>query len=109
MKKQILGLLTLFVCQGAFAQYDYSPNGRNDAPVLGMQWGLTGGGFTSMLTNRDDINADERVNPQAMNFNYMAGVEGIYWFQKTVGLAANCFIGMEVPSTLDWIPSRISR
>jgi hypothetical protein len=85
MKKQILGLLTLFVCQGAFAQYDYSPNGRNDAPVLGMQWGLTGGGFTSMLTNRDDINADERVNPQAMNFNYMAGVEGIYWFQKTVG------------------------
>lgn len=85
MKKQILGLLALFVCHTSMAQYDYSANGRNDAPVLGMQWGLAGGGFTSMLTNRDDIAADKRLDPQMMNFSYAAGVEGIYWFQRTVG------------------------
>lgn len=85
MKRQILGLLSLFVCQMAVAQYNYDPNGRNDAPVLGMQWGLTGGGFTAMMPNRDDLNADQRLNPEMMNFSYGAGVEGIYWFQKTVG------------------------
>ncbi len=85
MKKHILALLSLVACFSASAQYEYAPNGRNDAPLLGMQWGLTGGGMTTMLTNRDDINADGRLNPQMMNFNYTAGVEGIYWFQKTVG------------------------
>lgn len=85
MKKQLLSLLTLFACYSASAQYEYTPNGRNDAPVLGMQWGLTGGGFTAMLPNRDDLSADQRLNPEMMNFSYAAGVEGIYWFQRTVG------------------------
>jgi hypothetical protein len=85
MKKHLLSIFVLFAGLQASAQYDYAPNGRNDAPLLGMEWGLTGGGFTSMLTNRDDIDADKRLDPQMMNFSYAAGVEGIYWFQKTVG------------------------
>ncbi len=85
MKKQILSVLLTVVGFAAQAQYDYSPTGRFDVPVLGMQWGLTGGGFTSMLTNRDDIEADARLDPQTSNFTYAAGIEGIYWFQKTIG------------------------
>lgn len=85
MKKQILSVLLTVVGFAAQAQYDYSPTGRFDVPVLGMQWGLTGGGFTSMLTNRDDIDADARLDPQTSNFTYAAGIEGIYWFQKTIG------------------------
>lgn len=85
MKKQILSVLLTVVGFAAQAQYDYSPTGRFDVPVLGMQWGLTGGGFTSMLTNRDDIDADARLDPQTMNFSYAAGIEGVYWFQKTIG------------------------
>ncbi|HNB80833.1 MAG TPA: porin family protein [Chitinophagaceae bacterium] len=94
MKKQILGLFLLFTGLSATAQYDYTPTGRNDVPVLGMQWGLTGGGFTSLLPNRDDIDADSRLDPQAMNFSYAAGVEGIYWFQRTFGVGGQVLYWM---------------
>ncbi|MBL7765083.1 MAG: PorT family protein [Chitinophagaceae bacterium] len=88
MKKQVLSILALLLFYSASAQYDYTPTGRRDVPVLGMQWGLTGGGFTSMLNNRDDIEADQRLDPQFMNFKYAAGAEFIYWFQNTVGFGA---------------------
>ncbi len=85
MKKQLLSLLLVLIGFLANAQYDYSPTGRNDVPVLGMQWALVGGGFTSMMNNRDDLNADQRLDPQMMNFTYAGGLECIYWFQKTIG------------------------
>jgi hypothetical protein len=85
MKKQLLSLVLVLISFLANAQYDYTPTGRNDVPVLGMQWGLVGGGFTSMMNNRDDLSADQRLDPQMMNFTYAAGLEGIYWFQKTIG------------------------
>jgi hypothetical protein len=92
MKKQILSLLTLFVCYTASAQFDYHSKGRWDAPVLGMEWGLTGGGYTAMQPNRDDMEADQRLDPQMMNFTYAAGVEGIYWFQKSVGFGGQLLL-----------------
>lgn len=85
MSRYFIGMMLLLTTIGARAQYDYSPNGRNDAPVLGMQWGIVGGGFTAMLTNRDDIDADERLNIEMMNFSYGGGIEGVYWFQRNVG------------------------
>jgi hypothetical protein len=85
MKKQILSVFLVMMACVANAQYDFTLTGRNDVPVLGMQWGLTGGGFTSMLTNRDDIEADARLDINPSNFTYAGGIEGIYWFQRTVG------------------------
>ena len=82
----LLAGLCCFISLQVHAQYDYTPTGRNDVPVLGMQWGITGGGFTSMLNNRDDLNADQRLDPQMMNFTYAGGIEWIYWFQKTIGI-----------------------
>jgi len=64
MKKQLLSFVLVLISFLANAQYDYTPTGRNDVPVLGMQWGLVGGGFTSMMNNRDDLNADQRLDPQ---------------------------------------------
>lgn len=69
--------MALFMFGQAQAQFDYSPTGVDDVPLLGWQWGLTGGGFTAMLPNRDDQNANNRLDPQMMNFSYGAGVEGI--------------------------------
>lgn len=92
MKKQILSLSLILISFLAKAQYDYSPTGRNDVPVLGMQWGLVGGGFTAMMNNRDDINADQRLDPQAMNFSYAGGAECVYWFQRTIGFGAQALI-----------------
>ena len=94
MKKQLLCLLSIIGFYSASAQYDYSPNGRNDAPILGMQWGFVGGGFSAMLPNRDDLDADQRLDPQTMNFSYAAGVEGVYWFQKTVGFGGQLLYWM---------------
>jgi len=85
MKKLLLSLIFVTIVQVVFAQFNYIPNGVNDAPVLGKQYGIVGGGFTAMLNNRDDIDADERLDPQMMNFSYGGGVEYIYWFQNTVG------------------------
>lgn len=85
MKKILLAIIGIVSYGVSHAQFDYSPNGRNDAPVLGMQWGLTGGGYTSMLTNRDDIDADQRLDVETMNFTYAAGIEGIYWFERHIG------------------------
>ena len=85
MKKNILfSIILLFVSFQTFAHYDYR-NSANEAPVLGFNWGFVGGGFTAMLNNRDDIKADERLNPEMMNFNWAAGAECIYWFQPTIG------------------------
>lgn len=85
MIRRILVLILVLNGIQVQAQYDYSPNGRNDAPTLGMNWGFVGGGYTSMLTNRDDIQADQRLDIEMMNFNWAAGIEGVYWFQRTVG------------------------
>lgn len=85
MKKQLLCLCLVLSGFLANAQYDFTLTGYNEAPVRGMVWGLTGGGFTSMLTNRDDMEADSRLDPQMMNFTYAAGVECIYWFQHSIG------------------------
>ncbi len=88
MKKQLLSLILVLISFLSKAQYDYTPTGRNDVPVLGMQWGIVGGGFTSMMNNRDDIDADQRLDPQSTNFNYAAGIEFVYWFQKNIGFGA---------------------
>ncbi len=88
MKKQLLSLLILIAFYSASAQYDYAPTGINDVPLLGMQWGLTGTYHSAMLPNRDDQRADARLDPQMMNLQYSAGVEGIYWFERNFGLGA---------------------
>ena len=85
MKKYLYSFLLLLTCSTSFAQYEYSSVGKNDAPVLGLNWGLVGGGFTAMLNNRDDLWADGRLDPQFMNFSWAAGVECMYWFQPTFG------------------------
>jgi hypothetical protein len=85
MKKYLYSFLLLLTCSTSFAQYEYSSVGKNDAPVLGLNWGLVGGGFTAMLNNRDDLRADGRLDPQFMNFSWAAGVECMYWFQPTFG------------------------
>ncbi len=85
MKKEILSLLLVLMSFLSYAQFDYTPTGRFDVPVRGMQWGFVGGGFTAMLNNRDDIEADKRLDPQMMNFSYAAGIEYINWFQPTIG------------------------
>lgn len=84
MKKILLISLCFISTLQAFAQYEYSTR-NTDVPVVGLNWGVVGGGFTSMLNNRDDIKADNRLNPQMMNFNWAAGAECIYWFQPTFG------------------------
>jgi hypothetical protein len=88
MKKLLLSLIFVTIVNVVFAQFNYIPNGRNDAPTLGPQFGIVGGGFTAMLNNRDDIDADQRLDPQLMNFSFGGGVEYIYWFQNTVGFGA---------------------
>jgi hypothetical protein len=85
MKKYLYSFLLLLTCSTTFAQYEYSSVGKNDAPVLGLNWGLVGGGFTAMLNNRDDLRADGRLDPQFMNFSWTAGAECMYWFQPTFG------------------------
>jgi hypothetical protein len=84
VKKYLLSFLLALTCSTTFAQYEFS-NRNSDAPVLGLNWGFVGGGFTAMLNNRDDLNADERLNPQFMNFNWAAGAECMYWFQPYFG------------------------
>lgn len=85
MKKYLYSFLLLLTCSTSFAQYEYSSVGKNDAPVVGLNWGLVGGGFTAMLNNRDDLRADGRLDPQFMNFSWTAGAECMYWFQPTFG------------------------
>lgn len=92
MKKLILAIATLFTYTQAMAQYNYTPTGLDDVPVLGWQWGLVGGGLTAMLPNRDDLNANNRLDPQMMNFSYAAGIEGIKWFQPTVGVGGQALL-----------------
>src|SRR5262245_41883831 len=83
-KRVFFSFLLLITFGQAFGQYEYSTR-NSDVPVLGVNWGFVGGGFTAMLNNRDDINADERLNPEMMNFNWAAGAECMYWFQPTFG------------------------
>jgi hypothetical protein len=85
MKKQLLSVFSILFFFSASAQYEYSPTGRNDAPSLGKVMGFVGGGFTSMLNNRDDMSADQRLDPQMMNFSYAGGIEIMSWFQRTIG------------------------
>ncbi|MBU3676497.1 MAG: PorT family protein [Chitinophagaceae bacterium] len=92
MKKLMMAIVALFTCGQAMAQYNYSPTGIDDVPVLGWQWGLTGGGFTAMLPNRDDLSANNRLDPQMLNFSYAAGIEGIKWFQPTVGFGGQALL-----------------
>lgn len=80
----LVGLLVLCVVTSK-AQYEYGETGRHVMPTLGLQVGITAGGFTAMLNNRDDLNADARLDPQMMNFSYGGGVDIVYWFQHTVG------------------------
>jgi hypothetical protein len=85
MKKLIVGLLMVLAAQQASAQFDYKQNNDIDVPVLGWQTGLVGGGFTAMLPNRDDLDADTRLDIETINFSYAAGLERIYWFQPSIG------------------------
>lgn len=87
-----MATMALFTFGQAMAQFDYKPTGVDDVPLLGLQVGITGGGFSAMLPNRDDQNANNRLDPQMMNFNYAAGVEAIYWFQNTVGFGGQALL-----------------
>lgn len=87
-----MATMALFTFGQAMAQFDYTPTGVDDVPLLGWQWGLTGGGFTAMLPNSDDQRANNRLDPQMMNFSYAAGVEAIYWFQKNVGFGGQALL-----------------
>lgn len=85
MKKILLSFVLLSLYQMSFGQYDYKLNGRNDVPVLGGSTGFVAGGFTAMLKNRDDMDADKRLDPQTMNFSYGGGLDQMWWFQPTIG------------------------
>jgi hypothetical protein len=87
MRKIIVAVL-LFIVFDAQAQFDYKQNNDIDVPTLGWQTGLVGGGYTAMLPNRDDLDADLRLDPQSINFAYGGGLERIYWFQHTIGFGA---------------------
>jgi Outer membrane protein beta-barrel domain len=85
MKRILLVLACLASYWSASAQYDYHLNGRYDVPVLGGSTGLVAAGFTTMLKNRDDMEADKRLDLVTMNFSYGAGYEQMWWFQNTIG------------------------
>ncbi len=84
MRKILLTLCLLSIHFMGLAQYDFKLNGRNDVPVMGRQTGFIGGGFTAMLKNRDDMNADQRLDLESMNFSYGGGLDHMWWFQPTV-------------------------
>lgn len=84
MKKLFFALVAFCWVLNVNAQYDYHLNGRNDVPVMGRQWGIVASGFTAMLKNRDDINADKRLDMVSMNPGYAFGAEVNWWFQNTV-------------------------
>lgn len=85
MKRILLGLALAFVCGTTYAQYEYHLTGRNDVPVTGRCHGFIGGGYTAMLKNRDDIDADKRLDLETMNFTWGAGYEQMWWFQPSIG------------------------
>ncbi|HMN33177.1 MAG TPA: outer membrane beta-barrel protein [Chitinophagaceae bacterium] len=87
MIKKIILTFSFFILafSSVNAQFEFSNKSYN-VPVTGWTWGFAGGGFTSMLNNKDDQRADKRLDPQMMNFSWAAGIEGIYWFQPTFGL-----------------------
>lgn len=84
LKKYLLSFALTLTLTNVFAQFEFTNRSYN-VPVTGMNWGFVGGGFTAMLNNRDDQRADKRLDPQMMNFQWAAGIEGIYWFQPTFG------------------------
>ena len=91
--KKFLVVFALFIAHAPlFAQYNYHLNNDEDVPVTGWQMGVTGGYYTSLMTNRDDIDADQRMDPQMQNLKYALGIERIYWFQPTVGIGSQFFL-----------------
>jgi hypothetical protein len=57
-----------------------------DYRMMGTQWGIIGGGYTASLPNRDDVDADGRLDPQSVNFTYAAGIERLTWKNYNFGI-----------------------
>ncbi len=73
------------ICQ---AQFDYRNTDRLSVPIVGKQYGLIGLGFTAMLNNRDDINADGRLDQETINFNWATGLDFVNWKRPHFGYGA---------------------
>ena len=79
--------LLLALCVSAFqsnAQFNYTYTDET-TPVVGVQYGLVGGGHTAMLFNWDDVES-ELIKPQTINFTYFAGAERIRWYVPHFGV-----------------------
>jgi hypothetical protein len=84
MKKLfLLSLISLLAIQSE-AQFNYNFTDES-IPVTGVTYGAVGGGHTSQLFNRDDVDA-ENIQPQMINFNYFAGAERIRWYTPHFGI-----------------------
>ncbi len=83
--KKLLLLIVMCICayQGN-AQFNYTYTDET-TPVVGIQYGVVGGGHTAMLFNRDDVES-ELINPATMNFTYFAGAERIRWYVPHFGV-----------------------
>ncbi len=86
MRKFILSGLFVFISTMVWAQDWF--------PLLGTQVGVVAGGHMSMLNNRDDINADDRLNSET-NFKYSFGVERHRWINNNFGYSAQALYSLQ--------------
>lgn len=80
-------LLLLAICASAIqsnAQFNYSYTDQS-TPVVGITYGVVGGGHSARLFNRDDVES-ELINMEVMNFTYFAGAERIRWYTPHFGV-----------------------
>lgn len=83
MKKLLLLCVVTALASQANAQFNYNYTDSR-IPVVGVQYGVVGGGHSALLVNRDDIES-ETLQPQTMNFTYFTGVERIRWYTPHFG------------------------
>lgn len=90
MKKLFGVLVACLVISQAQAQFNFGYK-NHDVPVVGIQYGIVGGGHSAGLYNRDDMESPF-VDPQIMNFTYFAGVERIQWYTPFFGLGQQALL-----------------
>ncbi len=84
MKKLFILAVICFITLKSEAQFNYQFTDES-IPVTGVQYGVVGGGITTQLFNRDDVNAIS-IKPETINFNYFAGAERIRWYTPHFGI-----------------------
>ncbi len=84
MKKGLLVLIASVCFLTSDAQFNYGYKNDN-VPVVGRQYGVVGGGISTGIYNRDDMESTQ-LDPQIMNFTYFAGAERVRWYNPWFGI-----------------------